>query len=189
MQVGAAEICAGIAGAGFVQRLRVVAVRGVLDLEVAEAGEQVAVARIAGRHHTVEHVDAGLHRIDQILRRADAHQIARLPRRQVRRSVRQDARHVFLRFANREAADGHAVETDLVQPGQRLVTQVFVHAALNDAEQRIAVLKSVVLVTRALCPAHRQTHRLCCLVPGGRVGRAFVENHHDVRVQHMLDTH
>jgi hypothetical protein len=35
------------------------------------------------------------------------------------------------------AADGEAVEADLFEPGQRLVAQVFVHAALDDPEQAL----------------------------------------------------
>ena len=189
VQVTAAEVLAGVAGAGRIERAGVGAVPGVLDLDVAEARKQVAVARITRRHHAVEHVDAGLDRAHQIFRRADAHQVTRLVRRQLGGSMCEDAHHVFLRLADRQAANGHAVETDLVQSGQRLVAQVFVHAALDDAEQRVAVFQLVVFVPRAARPAHRQAHRLRRFVAGRRVGRAFVENHHDVGIQHVLDLH
>ena len=70
----------------------------------------MAVARIAGRHHAVEHVDAGLNRMHQILRRTDTHQVTRLVRRHFGRGMSEDARHVFFRFADRKAADGHAYD-------------------------------------------------------------------------------
>ena len=44
----------------------------------------MAVARVAGRHHAVEHVDAARHRLDDVLRLAHAHQVARLVGRQLR---------------------------------------------------------------------------------------------------------
>ena len=73
MQVAAAEMLAGVAGAGFVQRAFVVAVFGVADFEVAEAGEEPAVAGVAGGHDAVEHVHAVRHAVHQIFGCADTH--------------------------------------------------------------------------------------------------------------------
>lgn len=189
VQVAARELGAGVAGARWVERAGVELVAGVLDLDVAVAGEQVAVAGIAGRHHAIEHVDAGGDRIHQVLRRADAHQVARLVGRQLRRRMGKNARHVFLGLADREAADGHAVETDVAQAGHRFVAEIFMHAALDDAEQGVAVFQLVVFVTRAPGPAHAHPHRLGGFFVAGRVGRAFVEDHDDVGIQHLLDLH
>ena len=50
---------------------------GVVEIDRAEAREHRAVAAVAGRQHAVEHVDAARDRLEQIVRRADAHQIAR----------------------------------------------------------------------------------------------------------------
>ena len=94
----------------------------------------------------------------------------------------EDALHVLLRLADRQPADGVAIEADRGQRGQRFVAQVFVHAALDDAEQGIAVLQPVVLVARPLRPAHAQAHRLGRLIVAGRIGRALVEDHDDVRI-------
>ena len=47
------------------------------DVEPPAAHEQLAVARVARRHHAVEHVDAGADRRPDVLGRADAHQVAR----------------------------------------------------------------------------------------------------------------
>ena len=60
----------------------------ILDLDVAKAGEEPAVARVAGRHHAVEHVDAVRHARHQVFRRAHAHQVVRLVGRQLRADVR-----------------------------------------------------------------------------------------------------
>ncbi len=189
MQVGAREIAAGIARAGFVERARIVLVLRVLDLDVAEARKQVAVARVARRHHAVEHVDAGLHAVYQILGRADAHQIARLVLRQAWRRVRQDACHFVLRLADRQPADGESVEADVGQGGERFIAQILVHPPLHDAEQRVGVGEPVVLVARALRPAQGHAHRLGRFVVGRRVGRAFVEDHHNVGIERVLDAH
>src|SRR5690242_2958695 len=49
VQVAPRKMGAGVAGAGFVERSRVVAVAGVADLDVAEARKQPAVAGVARR--------------------------------------------------------------------------------------------------------------------------------------------
>ena len=66
--------------------------RALRRLIGAEAREGEPVAAVAGRHHAVEHVDAARDRFEQILRRADAHQVARPIGRQHRRDLVDDAR-------------------------------------------------------------------------------------------------
>ena len=93
----------------------------ILDLDVAIAGKNPAVTRIAGRHHAIEHVDAGFDRENQVFRRADAHQVARLVRRQAVRRVRHDALHFFLGLADADAADGVAGQVERDQRGRDVV--------------------------------------------------------------------
>ena len=50
------------------------------------------------------------------------------------------------------------VETDFLQPAEGFVTQIFVHATLDDAEQGVVVFLLVVFFPRALRPAHREAH-------------------------------
>ena len=198
MQIGAAEVAAGVAGAAQVERAVVVAVAAVADLDVALGREQPAVARVAGRHHAVEHVDAGLDAVEQVFRRAHAHQVARLVGRQPWCGVAQHAQHLGLGLAHRQAADRVAVEADVGQAGCRLVAQRLEHPTLHDAEQRIRVFQPVECVAAAARPAQRQPHRVGRFALGGWPGRlaaadhirrALVEDHRDVRVQHALDAH
>ena len=92
-------------------------------------------------------------------------------------------------FAHRQPADGDAVKADVHQAVQRLLAQVAVQVALHNAEQRVGVFQVVEGAARTLGPAQAHAHRLG---GGGVVNlarRAFVEDHHDVRVQHLLDFH
>ena len=70
----------------------------------------------------------------------------------------------------------------------RSVAQVLVHAALDDAEEGVLVLEAIELVARALPSAATgaSTGSLC---REWRVGRAFVEDHRDVRVPGCSDLH
>jgi hypothetical protein len=107
---------------------------------------------------------------------------------------RQDALHLGLGLAHRQAADGVARQVQLGQAGQRCVAQVREHAALHDAEQRIRVLEPAELRDAALGPAQAQLHRLLGLALGRQhtlalVGRAFVELHDDVGIEDRLDLH
>lgn len=108
--------------------------------------------------------------------------------------MRQDAHHVFLGLAHRQPADGVAMKADFGQPGQRLVAQRLVHAALHDAEQRVGVAQPVELVARAARPAQRHAHRAGVFVDAGGapidfVRRALVEHHDDIGIQRALDAH
>jgi hypothetical protein len=99
----------------------------------------------------------------------------------------QDAQHVFLRLADRQAADRIAVEVHAGQFARGLVAQVLEHAALHDAIQRVGIAGMRCL--GALGPAQAHPHRIGGLALGGGVGRAFVKDHHDVGIQRALDLH
>ena len=115
MQIGARIVARRRPCAFLVERPRIVGVAGVAQIDLAEAGERHAVAPVAGRHHAVEHVDAARHRLQQILGRADAHQVARAIRRQRRRGLLDHREHHRLRLADRKPADRVAVKADLDQ--------------------------------------------------------------------------
>ena len=176
---------AGVAGAALLQRAGVVAVAGVAQAQHAGVGEQIGVAGVAGRHHAVEHVHAPAHGLHDVLRCADAHQVARLARRQARADEIEHAQHVLARLAHRQAADGIAVEADVLQAGQRRGAQVLVNPALHDAEQGRRML--AVGGPAARRPAQGQLHRTLRRGVIGRVRRAFVEDHHHVAAQAVLD--
>ena len=189
VQVGAAEMRTGVAGAGFVERAGVVFVLGVFDFDVAETGEQPAVAGVAGGHDAVEHVHAVRHAVHQVFRCADAHQVMRFVFGQYGADGAQHAVHFGLGFADGQAADGEAGEVELFQPAQGLFAQVFVHCALHDAEQGIGVFEVFKGFFAAFRPAQAHLQRFFGLLARGFAGGAFVELHGDVGVEHGLDFH
>ena len=185
---------AGVAAAGLVDRPGIGLVASVADAQVTEAGEQMAVAGVARGHHAVEHVDAAGHALDQVFGRAHAHQVARFVCRQPVRGVRHDAQHLVLGLAHADAANRVARQVERGQRFDRLLAQVLKHAALDDAEQRVAVFQPVELGDTAPGPAQAQLHRRPGLRLGGQhpfalVRRALVELHHDVAVEQGLHLH
>src|SRR5690606_20909233 len=84
--------------------------------------------------------------------------------------------------ADREAADGVAVEADLDQPLGAFAAQRLVDRALLDAEQRLALARAEGGLA-ALRPPRRQPHPLGRARLVGRPGDAFVELHDDIRAQ------
>ena len=194
MQIGAREAGAGGAGAALVDRPLVGLVARIAQAQVTEAGEQMAVARVAGGHHAIEHVDAGGDTVEQVLGCSDAHQVARLVRGHLRRDMLQHAQHLGLRLADAQAADRIAGQFERSEPSERLIAQMLVHAALHDAEQRVRIFAALELVATALRPAQAQLHRHARFVFSRQVTlrfvrRAFVELHHDVAVEQPLDLH
>ncbi len=136
MQIGAGEVLTGVAITGRIQRRLIVAMYRVADLDHSRLGKQVTVARIAAGHHAVEHVHAAAHTFYQILGFAYSHQVTGFFRRHVARQKIQHADHFFLRLADRQTTNRQPIKPDLAQPFQRAQPQLFVHTALNDAEQR-----------------------------------------------------
>src|SRR5207245_2738845 len=91
-----------------VDRPAVGAKLGALDVEPAVARERGAVAAHACRGHAVEEIDAARYAFDEILREADAHQVAWPLARQLAVQELEDAIHVRLRLAHRQTANPEA---------------------------------------------------------------------------------
>src|ERR1044071_3197308 len=86
-EVGPRIANAGGATAGFGNPAGGGPVPGVLDVDAPAAGEEVAVARVAGRQDTVEHVDALGDGFEDVLGGADTHQVMRPVLGELRRDV------------------------------------------------------------------------------------------------------
>ena len=185
VKIGAAVTAACRTGTGRVERRRVVGVPGVPDVDLAVRGERLAVAAGARREHAVEHVDAGRHGGHDVFGTADAHEVARAVARQGFRRQRRRLDHRLRPLADREAADGVAVEPDIDERGRGIAAQTREYGPLDDAEQPIA---GAALERRpgARRPAHRTLH-------GGRRPRlvdrergTFVERHRHGGVERAL---
>jgi len=178
---------AGVTAANVVEGSDVITIARIAQSYRAAAGENPAVACIARGHHAIEHVDAIHYGIDNVVGCAYPHQIARRGCRKLGRRMAQDALHICLGFSYRQTADSIAVESDVLQPAERFVTQVFVHASLHDAEQRVGI--PFMRAPAALRPAQRQAHGFGCRLLIGGKGRALVENHGHVGIQRALYAH
>ena len=138
MQIGARVARAGRAGAGGIELFVREFVNAAAHLEETARGEDGAALRQLRRHDAVEHVDAAMDGFEDIERRADAHEIARLVRRQ---KLRGELAHVLalaLALADREAADGEAVERHLAQNGRAFAPQLREERALHDRQTSTA---------------------------------------------------
>src|SRR5579859_6112801 len=112
MQIGTAVARASQTEAGRIERRRVVGEAGIAQVEHAARRIGTRGAACAGGYDAVEHVDATLHCTDKVIRRAYAHEIARSIRWEVRDGRVQHREGGGLALADREAANGVAVETD-----------------------------------------------------------------------------
>ena len=98
VQVGAAVVARGGAAARGVEGPRILGVPGIPQVDLAGPGEGLTVPPGAGRHDAVEHVGAARHGLDQVERRADAHEIAGLVRGQAASGQLQRVEHGGLAF-------------------------------------------------------------------------------------------
>ena len=114
VEVGTAEIAAGIAAAGGIEWGGIVAVTCVPDLYVTVTAEQPAVPRVSGRHYTVKHIHAGNHGLNDVFRRTHPHEVSGFVAWKPRGGMAQYPAAVFLRFTHRQAADCESFEFNLL---------------------------------------------------------------------------
>ncbi len=154
-QIGAREVAAEQAAAAFLDRPRVVHELGVAHVEAAAGDPQLAVAGDSGRQDGVEQVDAAMDGLEQVRRRAQAHQVARP------RIVRRSRSTTTSSAASRWAGVSSPARPPMQMPSngrlghepRRLRPKVRIEAALDDAEERL--VRSRVGGERALGPAMR----------------------------------
>ena len=97
------------------------------------------IPAIAGRHDAVEHVDTTFNSFKNVLRRADAHQVARLVFWQDFVYHLNHVVHDLSRFAYGQSTNGIAVSSLVGHILGGFLSQVFKGAALNNGEQRLLV--------------------------------------------------
>lgn len=135
-KIGPTIFRANRARAFFINRKGVFLVPGVADLDLAEGGKELAVSRVPGRDHTVEKVDPKPGHFDEVFGKTDPHCVSGEFFGDHRRDVGGDLVKKLLRFSDRETAEGEPLETtDLQEAFGALFSQLFVDAALDDAEQ------------------------------------------------------
>jgi len=184
-QISAREIPARMAVAVAVRRLLVVPITGVFYNNLFFVCKQQSMPRATGGKDAVEHVDSPADAADDVLRRAHAHQVAGPVFRQERGRSLDGFVHELPRLSDADAADGIPVEAD----GRDLLCgsppQFRIGAALDDSEQRLVMRR--LASSGPYPPIHRQFQGFLSLFPGAGIGRAFIQAHHDVRPDRLLD--
>src|SRR3546814_19316342 len=103
----------------------------------------MTVARIARRHYAIEHVDTACHRLHQIARCADAHQIVRTVLRQLGADRVAHFDSLVFGLTERQTADRVSREADLAQLRQRRPTKLLMHPALVAADHSTHIVGSM----------------------------------------------
>src|SRR5262249_43475335 len=104
------------------------------------AGEVLAVAPVASRHDAIEHIDSKRDRLNDVFRRAHAHQVTRPLPRHERGDLGDDVEHRALFFADGKPADAVAVESQLDQSLEAALAQVGEETSLIYAKQGLAII-------------------------------------------------
>ena len=178
VEIGARVVLAGRAGAGRVEGLVRVLVHAPPELEVAPRGEDPAALAEGRREDAVEHVEAAVHGLEQVERRAHAHEVAGpVPGHQLG-GLLAHVLPLVAPLAHRQAADGQAVEGHGRQALDALAAQVREERALHDAEQRLGRVAPRVEAARR--PAVREVQGGARRGAVGDRAHALVEHHHDV---------
>src|SRR5688572_33156550 len=133
--VGAGEARARGTVAGSIERPRIRTEFSPLDVQPAFMGEDGAVPSHARRCDAVEQIDAATDALDQVLRKADAHQVAWVGAWKGRVDHLEHLVHRGFFFTDREPADG--VTGPVVHRRDLrgcFTSKCWMYSALNDRE-------------------------------------------------------
>src|SRR3954469_1333815 len=136
MDVGAAEGIAGRARATCLDRLGIVGVPRVPNIERTVGGEGLSCPARACRQDAVEHIDATQYRLNDIVRFAHAHQVSRSLAWQHVDGKVEAAEHRLLTFADSQSSDRISIEPNIDQSVGGRRAKPLVERPLLDAEDR-----------------------------------------------------
>ena len=159
-------------------------------------GEQHGVTTITGRHHTIEHIDTAFDGLKDVLRCADAHQIAGLILRQDVIDHLNHLVHHFCWFSNSQTTNSVAVSSEISHMFCSILTEILIGTTLHDGEETLFIAIEWLRLTESLHtafePALCQSQTLLCVLVITLSWRTLVEGHHDVcsddalRIHHVL---
>ena len=194
--IGAGEPPAGRALASLFNRAVIGLVFGVVDVQDSVPSEQMPMARIARRHDAVEEIHAARHALNDVGRRANAHQIARLILRRIRQHLVEDVVHHLGALSNRQSADGVARKIQFCDILHMLNTQIIIGTALIDAKQQLLrvdrigqAVETRHLLFAALKPTGCARTRCLDVIIWRRIFNAFIKCHGNIRAEIGLDAH
>ncbi|MEY4246312.1 MAG: hypothetical protein RLZZ245_3897 [Verrucomicrobiota bacterium] len=148
----------------------------------------------SGGHHAVKHVNPTRDHFEDLRWSAKAHGVARFILRQKGDGVFDGAKHFVFGFTYGNAADCVAVEVEFDEFASRLLAEVGVDRALDDAEMVLSARPRFGFVggdpfLAALGPSTREGEGFSgvCLI--ARVGWALVEKHGNVGAEGGLNFH
>ena len=194
--IRAAVFPAGGTAAALLDRALIQLVGLVQEVQLAVIGVHVAVAAVPAGIDAVEKVDAALHAFQDIRRRADAHQVSGLSKRQMRHDDIQDMVHFLVALAHGQPADR---VTRQIQFGDFLRVadaDVLKGRALVDAEQKLLSVDGLRQAVQtfqfglaAAQPAGGAVHAALHVILRGRILDTLVEGHRDGGGEVRLDLH
>ena len=184
--VRTAVIFASGALAARIDRAVVKGVFFVGEVHFAVPSEDVAMARVTGGHDAIEEVHTVVDSFENIARRTNAHQVARLVLGHVRLDCIDNAIHILGLLAYGKTANGVPFTGNLGDHLHVFNAQILIGAALVDAEEHLVAVDGVrerVETVHLLAAANQPTvgalHALLAVLVRCRVCHTLVKRHRD----------
>ena len=166
----------------------VVRMHGILHHEPSRPRHRHAVARNARRENAVEHIDPVPYPREEVVRRADPHEIAWLVGGKQPHRIGEDLLHQLVRLTDTQASDGIARQIQRRHLGGVPCTQVAVHTALHNAKKALSLCIRH-CVTAAQEPPLRALRGCLGIGVVGRIRNTLVERHDNIRAETLLYLH
>ena len=160
----------------------------IAQIDLSKTREGLPMPPRTGGQHAIKHVNPARHRLQQILRRANPHEIAGPVLGQFRRRELNRLQHQLLAFAHRQSANGIAFKANIPKPRRTRVAKLFIHAPLHNAEISPARLFAKSLA-RPRRPTQRKLHGFFRLFIRVRIFNALIKLHLNIRTEQALNIH
>lgn len=103
----------------------------------------MTMTAISCRVNTVEEIDAAVHRLKDVRRGSDAHQVSRFLFREMRNHRIEDTVHLLVTLTDRKSADRVAVAVHLRDRIRMRDPDILEGSALIDAEQKLFLIDGI----------------------------------------------
>ena len=163
------------------------------DIDDAISGEQHAVAGIACRHYTIEHVDAKCNAFKDIGRCSNAHEVAWLFEWKNVAHQFSHFIHHFSRFTYRQSANGISIAILFSNIPGRNFSKIAIHTSLYNREKGLFMpvfwLCGIEMIDAACQPAMCHLHAFFCIAVFTWIRCTLIKGHNDVSAYCALYIH
>ena len=194
--IGTAVSAANGAVALRVNRIHVLCIFCILQIDCPFPGKEPGMPGISGRHYTVEEVHTSGNSLNNIAGGSHTHQITRLLFRHIGFHCFDHIVHFFCRLTHSKTANGIARKIQICNAFHMINADIVIDAALINTPKHLLRIYSIrktvqprIFFLASNKPSIGSVYAFQNIVSGSRIFNTFIKSHTNIRTQIRLDLH